>query len=213
MDPPGVVVLRGAAVRGLLTTLRDKASTQAAFVHAADRLCHLLAEEALATMPVVEVRVLSPCGWFDGVRTLDGSELCIVDIMRSGGILLEAVRRLAPTAKTAKILIQRDEATALPTLLYSKLPPRVTELQVLLCDPMLATGGSALTAVRVLLAAGVPEERIVFANVVCCPEGLAHLRLHAPLVRVITCAIDECLNEEKYIVPGLGDFGDRYYGT
>ena len=108
--------------------------------------------------------------------------------MRSGAILQEAVRRVVPGAKTAKILIQRDEETAQPVLMYSKLPPKIEAMNVLLCDPMLATGGSALTAIKVLKDAGVPEERI-------------------------TSAVDEGLDARKYIVPGLGDFGDRYYGT
>ena len=123
------------------------------------------------------------------------------------------MRRVVPDAKTAKILIQRDEETAQPVLMYSKLPPKIEAMNVLLCDPMLATGGSALTAIKVLKDAGVPEERITFANVVSCPEGLANLKKHAPKVVVVTSAVDEGLDARKYIVPGLGDFGDRYYGT
>merc|ERR1719230_1422080 len=141
------------------------------------------------------------------------NNICGVDIVRSGGILLEAVRKVAPDSKTAKILIQRDEETALPKLFYSKLPPNVAELSVILCDPMLATGGSALTAIDVLKEAGVKEESILFINVVSCPEGLKALAEKAPGVRILTAGVDAGLNEKFFIVPGLGDFGDRYYGT
>merc|ERR1712113_1236050 len=109
-------------------------------------------------------------------------------------------------------LIQRDEATAEPKLFYSKLPPAMEELTVILCDPMLATGGSALTAIQVLKEAGVKEESILFLNVLSCPEGLRALAEKAPGVRILTTALDERLNESFFIVPGLGDFGDRYYG-
>ena len=117
--------------------------------------------------------------------------------------------------KVGKILIQRDESTEekVARLIYSKLPGDIADLRVLLVDPMLATGGSALKAIEVLEAAGVKQENIVFLNVVSCPEGLARLQKEAPGVFVITAEVDEKLNEEKYIVPGLGDFGDRYYST
>jgi len=155
--------------------------------------------------------------------------------------------KVIPELKTAKILIQRDEATALPQLYYSKLPDGIEKLQVLLCDPMLGTGGSALAAIEVLKKAGVKEENILFINVagwsfqsivdfflpnfpqvfvkimylkgiatnqvVSCPEGLKALANNAPDVRILTCALDSHLNEAKFIVPGVGDFGDRYYGT
>jgi len=210
-------ILESKAMRMLLTTVRNKATTQRAYVAAADRLCAMLAEEALARLPdaKVDVTVETPCGTMTTgtVKAVPDDDVCVVDIMRSGAILQEAARRVCPAAKTAKILIQRDEATAEAVLMYSKLPPGIETLNVLLCDPMLATGGSACTAVKVLKDAGVPESRIVFANVVSSPEGLRRLAKEAPGVRVVTCACDEKLNEQKFIVPGLGDFGDRYFGT
>ena len=135
--------------------------------------------------------------------------------MRSGDILMEAVRLVALGVSCGKILVQRDEEDPekRPKLFYSKLPPDVMDKQILLVDPMLATGGSAKMAIQVLIEAGVPEANITFLNVVCCPEGLNALGNSYPKVKVITAAIDPGLNEHKYIVPGLGDFGDRYYGT
>merc|ERR1712217_734115 len=168
--------------------------------------------EGLARL-ATERTVTTPCGTCAGSMPPASHELCLVDIIRSGGILLEAVRKLAPDSKTAKILIQRDEETALPKLFYSKLPDGICELQVILCDPMLAAGGSALTAVQVLKDAGVKEENILFLNVVSCPEGLKAMADKAPGVKILTAGLDAGLNEKKFIVPGLGDFGDRYYGT
>ena len=126
----------------------------------------------------------------------------------------QGLRDVAKGVRIGKILIQRNEETALPALMYTKLPPDVASKKgVLLFDPMLATGGSAVTAVRILVERGVREENIVFCNVVCCDEGLAAMHVAYPAVRVVTGAIDPELNEKKYIVPGLGDFGDRYFGT
>ena len=135
--------------------------------------------------------------------------------MRSGDILLEAVRKVALGIAVGKILIQRDEEDPekRAKLFYSKLPKDIASRQVLVVDPMVATGGSVIRAIKVLIDAGVPEANITFLNVVSCPEGLRALYAAYPSIRTITAALDEKLNEDKYIVPGLGDFGDRYYST
>ncbi|GBG30714.1 Uracil phosphoribosyltransferase [Hondaea fermentalgiana] len=142
-------------------------------------------------------------------------EICIVSIVRSGDILAEAVRRLNPAASTGKILIQRDEndPEKKAQLLYSKLPPHIKERKVVLCDPMLATGGSAIRALRVLQDAGVQPSNVTFFNVISCPQGLQALADAFPQVAIVTLAVDPGLNDDKFIVPGLGDFGDRYFGT
>jgi len=207
-------VLSSPGISMLMSTIRDKRTTQADYVRSVDRLMAILAEEGIARLPCVKPQVIeTPCGTWSGVSTPDPHTICAVDIVRSGGILLEAVRRVLPELKTAKILIQRNEETALPMLYYSKLPPNISQLHVVLCDPMLATGGSALMAIEVLKKAGVKEENILFINVVSCPEGLKALADKAPLVRILTCGLDTHLNSAKFIVPGVGDFGDRYYGT
>jgi uracil phosphoribosyltransferase len=119
----------------------------------------MLAEEGLARLSAVaEKTVETPCGTYVGLSTVPTHTICCVDIVRSGGILLEAVRKVAPDSKTAKILIQRDEETALPKLFYDNLPPNMPSYSVVLCDPMLATGGSALMAIDVLKKTGVLEE-------------------------------------------------------
>jgi uracil phosphoribosyltransferase len=196
----------------LFTTIRDKRTTQREYVSCSDRLMNILAEEGLARLATPS-SVETPCGSFTGLAPAPTSTVCGVDIVRSGGILLEAVRKIAPNSKTAKVLIQRCEDTAEPTLYYSKLPPEIGSCHVLLCDPMLATGGSALMAIDVLREAGVHDKNILFLNVLSCPEGLQKLADHAPGVRILTAAVDTGLNEQNFIVPGLGDYGDRYYGT
>jgi uracil phosphoribosyltransferase len=209
---PKAEVLVSPGITMLLTVIRDKVTSQKDYVNASDRLMRILAEEGLARL-ATEKTVTTPCGTYAGLCPFPSHMICCVDIVRSGGILLEAVRQVCPDSKTAKILIQRDEETAMPKLFYSKLPPNISELAVVLCDPMLATGGSALMAISVLKEAGVKEENILFLNVISCPEGLKALAEKAPGVRTITTGLDTHLNEQKYIVPGVGDFGDRYYGT
>jgi len=211
---PNAELLSSPAITMLFTIIRDKRTTQKDYVQASDRLMAILAEEGLARLPCcTEVQIETPCGPYTGLKPPPTEKICAVDIVRSGGILLEAVRKVAPDSKTAKILIQRNEETAEPELFYSKLPPSIENLIVILCDPMLATGGSAVMAVEVLKKAGVKEDSILFINVVSCPEGLKRLAKDVPGVKILTAACDSHLNEQKFIVPGLGDFGDRYYGT
>jgi len=121
------------------------------------------------------------------------------------------LREVCRAVRIGKILIQRNEETAMPKLFYAKLPEDVASRYVLLLDPMLATGGSAIKAVEVLLEHGVPEHRIIFINLIAAPEGLKAFCSKYPSLRVITGWIDEGLNERAYIIPGLGDFGERRY--
>ena len=157
----------------------------------------------MARLPSVKPQVIeTPCGTYQGV-TSDPHTICAVDIVRSGGIL-EAVRRV-PELKTAKILIQRRRRPSpCCTLYYSKLPQNISKLHILLCEPMLATGGSCLMAIDVLKKAGVKEENILFINGVSCLEGLKAMAEKAPRVRILTCGLDMHLNQAKFIVPGLG---------
>ncbi|KAH8085103.1 hypothetical protein JL720_7825 [Aureococcus anophagefferens] len=188
------VVLDSLAMKALLTTIRRKSTPQRTYVEHCDRLCAMLAEEALARLPgtAYDVPVETPCGTLTtgSAVVVPERDICLVDIMRSGAILQEAVRRVVPGRRRRRSS-SSDEETAQPVLMYSKLPPKIEAMNVLLCDPMLATGGSALTAIK----------------------GLANLKKHAPKVVVVTSAVDEGLDARRYIVPGLGDFGDRYYGT
>ena len=130
----------------------------------------LLAEEAIATLPCTSKLVTTPCGEFDGVELLQPSSVCAVSIMRAGDALLEEVRAVWPGVSAGKLLIQRDEQTALPHLYYTKLPRDIAQKYVLLCDPCLATGGSAVLAIDALIRVGVAPNRIVFVNVITCPR-------------------------------------------
>jgi len=160
--------------------------------------------------------IQTPCGPYEGIESLKPTDICAVSIVRSGDALLESVRACSPGIRVGKILIQRDEShpDKIAKLFYSKLPPNVSGMHVLLCDPMLATGGSAIKALEVLVDQyGVDSSRIIFANIICAPEGLKALAEKYPLVKVVTACIDERLNEDKFIVPGLGDYGDRFFNT
>jgi len=148
---------------------------------------------------------------FRGAVGTDPTKVCAVSIVRSGDALLEVVREVEPAVRVGKILIQRDEShpDKIPKLFYSKLPPTVGTAEtpyVLLCDPMMATGGSALKAIGVLVKEyKVAPEKIIFANMICAPEGLKIMAKKYPKVKIVTVAIDECLNDDKFIVPGLGE--------
>jgi len=212
---PNCTVLESRALTMLFTQIRDKNTKQLPYVKYSDRLMNILAEEGIAALCSEEIQVETPCGPYNGLKMIDTNNLCAVSIVRSGDILLEAVRRLVPDVKVGKILMQRDEEDPekKAKLYYSKLPPKVENMTVLLCDPMLATGGSAIGALKVLIEAGVKQKNILFLITVAAPEGLEKLYKEYNELRIVCAALDSHLNEHKYIVPGLGDFGDRYYGT
>jgi len=131
--------------------------------------------------------------------------------MRAGEAMEQGLRDCCRSVRIGKILIQRDEETSLPKLFYDKLPEDIADRWVLLLDPMFATGGSAIMACEVLMSRGVPEERILFLNLIASPEGIEKFAKKFPKLRVVTAFVDQGLDEKNYIVPGLGDFGDRFY--
>ncbi|CRK26224.1 hypothetical protein BN1708_014412 [Verticillium longisporum] len=138
-------------------------------------------------------------------------KICGVSIMRAGEAMEQGLRDCCRSVRIGKILIQRDEETAQPKLFYDKLPEDIAQRWVMLLDPMFATGGSAIMAVEVLKSRGVLEERILFLNLIASPEGVRAFTSKFPKLRVVTAFVDEGLDEKNYIVPGLGDFGDRFY--
>lgn len=175
------------------------------FVTYSQRAMRILAEDALAEFPCAAIDIQTPCGPHTGLSSLDPTYICAVSIVRSGDCLLEVVRAVEPACRVGKILVQRDESSEEkhPVLYYSKLPPGIQDMYVLLCDPMLGTGGTACTALQVLAGAGVDLSRVVFANMICAPEGLLLMAKEYPQVKIVTACIDEKLNAEKFIVPGL----------
>lgn len=199
------------------TFIRDGKGSREDFVFYSDRLIRLIVEEGLSFLPDENVDIQTLTGAvFKGARP--AVKICGVSIMRAGESMEQALRETCRAVRIGKILIQRNEATQDKTpdarYNYSKMPKDVADRYVFLMDPMLATGGSAIRAVEILIDQyQVKEERIIFLNVVSCPEGIKNFSTRFPKIHIVTSAIDECLNEHKYIVPGLGDFGDRYFGT
>jgi len=195
---------------GLYSIIRDKATARPDFIFYSDRIIRLLVEEGLNHLPVEKKDVLTHTGeTFDGVGFL--GKICGVSIVRAGESMEQGLRDCCRSVRIGKILIQRDEETALPKLFYEKLPEDIADRYMFLLDPMLATGGSAIMATDVLIKRGVKAERIFFLNLICSKEGIDKYHAAFPDVRIVTGALDKGLNEQKYLVPGLGDFGDRYY--
>jgi len=196
-------------VHDALVSLRDKQTPPDAFRRLATRISVLLAAEALRAVPTAEVTVETPIGPAGGRRV--ASDVVVVPVLRAGLGMLDAVLDLVPSARVGYIGLQRDERTAVASQYYSKLPDRLDKSYVLMIDPMLATGGSASAALDLLRRAGASRVRIVC--IVAAPEGVACVERDHPDVVIYTPVVDRQLNAQKYIVPGLGDFGDRLYGT
>jgi len=211
---PNVVVLESRAIQVLLSGLRDKETPNSKFMDCADRLFRILAEESLAQVDsVVPVTIKTQCGLANGLTAPELESVCAVAILRSGDALLQAFHQISRGISKGNLLIQRDETTKKPRLFICQLPNDLQNKQLLLLDPMLATGGSAKLAIQLLIDKGVPQEHIIFVNMVCTPDGLSALAAAYPAVKVVTCAVDDGLTSGKFVRPGLGDFGDRYYNT
>ena len=189
--------------------LRDVRTAPPAFRRAANRISVLLAVEALRDVPSTPEKVTTPLGPAEG-RVVRG-DVVVVPVLRAGLAMLDAVLELLPAARVGHIRLQRDEATAIASTYYSKLPSDLDNSYVLMIDPMLATGGSAVAAIDLMKAAGARAIRMIC--IVAAPEGVALVERHHPDVSVYTPVVDRRLDARKYIVPGLGDFGDRLYGT
>jgi uracil phosphoribosyltransferase len=196
-------------VHDALIQLRDKRTVPDDFRRAAIRISVLLAAEALREVPSNPVTVETPLGPALG-RTVS-PDVVVVPVLRAGLGMLDAVLTLVPHARVGHIGLQRDELTAVASRYYSKLPGSLESSFVLMIDPMLATGGSALAALKLLREAGATQIRIVC--IVAAPEGVETVERANPGVKIFTPVVDRGLNEHKFIVPGLGDFGDRLYGT
>ena len=196
-------------VQDALVQLRDARTPPDRFRRAARRISVLLAAEALRDVPSQPTTVETPLGPATG--RVAGDDLVVVPVLRSGLGMLDAVLELAPRARVGYVGLQRDELTAIPSQYYAKLPPDLGNTLVMLIDPMLATGGSAVAALDVLARANARTIRMVC--IVAAPEGIETVTRHAPHVDIFTPVIDRELDGDKFIVPGLGDFGDRLYGT
>ncbi len=203
-----VTVVDHPLAEHLLTSLRDRTTPPAVFRTLAKRLALALTLEAIRDLPTTEVPVDTPLERTKG-RVL--GDLVAVPILRAGLGMLEAFTELFPEVAVGYIGLERDEASLQPQSYYRKLPP-VDARHVVVLDPMLATGGSGSAACTAIKEAGVPAT-IRFVCVVSAPEGISKLQADHPDIPIFTGALDRELNEHGYILPGLGDFGDRLFGT
>lgn len=203
-----VTVVEHPLAQHLLLSLRDETTPPEQFRHATKRLTTLLMLEATADFPTKRATVHTPLEPTEG-RLLDGP-LVAVPILRAGLGMLDAVVEMFPRVRVGYLGLERDEATFEPSEYYAKLP-RLDDARTFVLDPMLATGGSASAALSSVKAAGAGEIRMV--SIVSAPEGIAVLEKEHPDVPIITAAVDRELNSSAYIQPGLGDFGDRLFGT
>ncbi len=203
-----LTVLHHPVVDHWMTRLRDRSTPPEQFRVICRRLTQFLVIEATRELPTVIRRVDTPLEPFEG-RAIDG-ELVVVPILRAGLGMLDAVADMIPRVAVGYVGLERDHTTAVARTYYCKLPP-VAGRTVLVVDPMLATGGSAEAAIEMLLREGAADVRLL--AMVAAPEGVKRLQARFPTLPVYTAALDRELNVQKYIMPGLGDFGDRLYGT
>lgn len=192
-----------------LSSLRDRATPASEFRRLAHRLSLILALEATRKLAMTLARLETPLEPAEG--EVLNANVVVVPVLRAGLGMVEAVLSLLPHAKVGHIGLQRDEHTAVASRYYIKLPADLSNSTALVVDPMLATGGSALAAISFLEQAGAKDIRLVC--LVAAPEGIAAVEAAYPSVPVFTPVIDRQLNAQKFILPGLGDFGDRLYGT
>lgn len=205
-----VTVVDHPLVQHKLTILRDKRTSTRTFRALLREIALLLGYEVTRDLPLAEIDIETPIQPMRA-KTIAGKKLVFAPILRAGMGLLEGMLELAPSARVAHIGLYRDPRTFKAVEYYFKAPSDVSERLVVIIDPMLATGHTAVAAIDRLKEHGVKDIR--FVCVLAAPEGIDAVRSHHPDVRIWTAAVDERLDEHAYIVPGLGDAGDRIYGT
>lgn len=204
-----VHVIDHPVVQHQLTILRDKATAPEQFRPLVEELSLVLAYEAARNLPTTEISLETPVGPARGRRLAE--PICLVPILRAGLAMADGILRLFPNARVGHIGLYRDPDTTQPVSYYRNFPPGMENQPIMVLDPMLATGGSAIAGVGMVKEAG--GRSISFLSVVAAPEGIAAFHEAHPDVPVYTAAVDQGLNDKAYIVPGLGDAGDRLYGT
>ena len=194
-------------VQHKLTLMRDKHTPTAVFRQLLREISHLLAYEVTRELQMTTQEIETPLMKMQA-PVLDGRKLALVSILRAGNGLLDGMLELIPSARVGFVGLYRDEETLKPVQYYCKLPSELNDRLVIAVDPMLATGNSSVAAIDLIKKAGATDIR--FLCLLAAPEGVARMKEDVP---VVTAALDERLNEKGYIVPGLGDAGDRMYGT
>lgn len=205
-----VHILDHPLIQHKVSILRDKNTGVKEFREVVGEIAALMCYEATRDLPLEDVTIETPIatGTF---KRLSGKKLAIVPILRAGLGMVDTIIDLIPSAKVGHIGLYRDPETHNPMEYYCKMPPDISEREVLIVDPMLATGGSASAAITFLKGYGCKNIKLM--NIIGCPEGIKAVTEEHPDVELYVAAVDEKLNENKYIVPGLGDAGDRIFGT
>lgn len=193
-----------------ISLMRDKDTGAKEFRELVGEVSMLMCYEATRDLPLKEVEIATPVA-VAKTRVLSGRKLAFIPILRAGIGMVDGVTALVPAAKVGHIGLYRDPETLMPVEYYSKLPADISEREVIILDPMLATGGSAMGAVSIIKAKS--PKSIKFMCVIAAPEGIAALQEAHPDVQIYCASLDEKLNDHGYIVPGLGDAGDRLFGT
>lgn len=205
-----VTVIDHPLVQHKLSLLRRRTTGTADFRRLLRELSTLMAYEVTRDLPLREVPVETPVARTTG-RMIDGKKVAFIAVLRAGIGLLDGMLEVVPGARVGHVGLYRDEETLHPVEYYLRLPRDMRQRDAIVVDPMLATGNSAVAALERVKR--TTPRSLRFVCLVSCPEGLANLERQHPDVPVFTAAIDECLNDKGYIVPGLGDAGDRYFGT
>ncbi len=208
--PPHVTHVTHPLVQHKLTLMRRKETSTAGFRQLLREISQLLAYEVTRSLPMTTERIETPMQAMDA-PVLDGKKLVLVSILRAGNGLLDGILELVPSARVGFVGLYRDEETLQPVQYYFKVPQALGDRMVIAVDPMLATGNSSVAAIDLLKQAGATNIR--FLCLLAAPEGIARMKAAHPDVPIVTAAIDDRLNEQGYIVPGLGDAGDRMFGT
>lgn len=205
-----VTEVKHPLVQHKLSLMRDKDTPTPIFRQLMKEVSQLLAYEITREMPMEQRVVETPMGETEA-PFVKGRKLALISILRAGNGLMDGVLDLIPTARVGFVGLYRNEETLEPVQYYFKVPEKLDERLVIVVDPMLATGNSSAAAVDLLKKAGAKNIR--FMCLLAAPEGIARMQEAHPDVEIVTASIDECLNDVGYIVPGLGDAGDRIYGT
>ncbi|MCC8182304.1 MAG: uracil phosphoribosyltransferase [Clostridiales bacterium] len=193
-----------------LSIIRDKNTGTREFRTIVSEIAALMCYEATRDMPTQEIEVETPVG-VAKCQKLAGKKVAIVPILRAGLGMVDGMLSMLPSAKVGHVGLYRDPETLAPVTYYCKMPPDIADRDVIIVDPMLATGGSASAAVELLKGYGCKHIKLM--NILAAPEGIAAMQKAHPDVEIYVAAVDDHLNEHGYIVPGLGDAGDRIFGT
>ncbi|MBQ2974510.1 MAG: uracil phosphoribosyltransferase [Clostridia bacterium] len=205
-----VMIMDHPLIQHKLTILRDVHTASTQFRALVSEIAMLMCYEATRDLPLEEVETQTPLA-LAKTKSIAGKKLAFVPILRAGLGMVDGVLALVPSARVGHIGLYRDHETLMPVEYYCKLPADIEEREVIVLDPMLATGGSAIDAITQIKTRN--PQKIKFMCIIAAPEGLEALKAAHPDVDVFVGALDDCLNEHGYIVPGLGDAGDRIFGT